>query len=232
MINFLSQEYPTVIYCKQFKFNYGNALVRPLIEWPNKSKASEEIELSAESMDTYLKFIGFATYNPIEDEYIIDNSNCFFFDLPSPDHYHTTFSLSNALENILFTDYLKNRINLFQDIYHGLTIIEGLEHSNINRPQNTQLYEIHENNDRLYLSRQVIQRCLPDSAFAYYTSTQWISVSKDQEQLFYTKDQTGNRIINSNKLQNIFHCFKNDEYEPFYNWLQPEEFGFCCFYKN
>ena len=232
MATFLSQEYPTAIYRRQFKFGYGNALVEPLIEWANRGDDPEEIELAAESLDDGLTQISLATYNPSEDEYIINNSGCFIFKNPADGFYYTTYSLYNALLGILNTDYLRHRISPLRDIYQGLTITEGLENNNINCPKYTQLYEIHENYDLLNPDPHIIQRCLPDSAFAYYTLTQWISVSKDQEHQFYTKDWTGDRIINPKKLQNIIRCFEDEEYEHLNNWLQPEEFGFCCFYKN
>ena len=67
MATFLSQEYPTAIYRRQFKFGYGNALVEPLIEWANRGDDPEEIELAAESLDDGLTQISLATHNPSED---------------------------------------------------------------------------------------------------------------------------------------------------------------------
>ena len=232
MTTFLSEEYPTAIYSKHFKFNYGHALIEPLLEWANNSDDSSEIELSAESLNEYFTLISFATYNPIEDEYIIDNSGCFIFKDPANGSYYTTYFLSSALVGVLNTEHLRHRINFFQKICRGLTMAEGLNDDRSLYSKNTRLYEIHENYDLLNPDPLIIQRCLLDSAFCCYTSTQWISVSKDQEHLFYTKDWTGSRIIDPKKLQNIFRCFKNDEYEPFNNWLQPEEFGFCCLYND
>ena len=57
MTTFLSEEYPTAIYSKQFKFNYGHAVIEPLLEWVNNSDDSSEIELSAESLDDYFTLI-------------------------------------------------------------------------------------------------------------------------------------------------------------------------------
>ena len=103
MTTFLSEEYPTAIYSKQFKFNYGHALIEPLLEWVNNSDDSSEIELSAESLDDYFTLISFATYNPIEDEYIIDNSGCFIFKDPK----HRTSQTSNQFlsENLSGFDH-------------------------------------------------------------------------------------------------------------------------------
>lgn len=229
MATFLSQEYPTAIYRRKFKFDCGNALVEPLIEWANDG--AKEIELAAESLDDCLTQISLAIYNPNDDEYIINNSGCFIFQNPADGFYYTTYSLYSALVGILNTEHLRNRIHFIRDIYQGLTLIESLEDNNIRLPRNTQLYEIHENYDLLNPDPHIIQRCLPDSAFSYHTSTQWISVSKDQEHLFYTKDWASDRIINPKKLQDIIRCFEDEEYEHFDNWLQPEEFGFCCFYN-